>query len=72
MTSVSVLLNYDLCFSEIINLNMEVGSGPFSDGLFYVLSYTYFQDALPFNLLVQATFENKVSLGGVFHSMIIA
>ena len=68
----SALLNYDLCFCEIISLNMEVGSAPFSDGLFYVLSYTYFQDALPFNLSKQATFENKVSLRAVFYSVIIA
>ena len=68
----SVLLNYGLCFSEIISLNMKVDSGPFSDGLFYVLLYTYFQDALPFNLSMQATFENKVTLGAVFYSVIIA
>ena len=59
-------------FFEIISLNMEVDSGLVSDGLFYVLSCTYFQHALPLNLSMQTTFENKVSLGAVFYSVITA
>ena len=40
---------------------MEADSGPFSVGLFYVLSCVYYQEVLPFNLSMQATFQNKMS-----------
>ena len=68
--SVSVLINYDPCFSEIDFLNMEVGSGLFLIGLFHVLSYVYFQEALSFNLSLQATFKNKLSLEAVLYPVI--
>ena len=75
--SVSVLVNYDLCFTEINSLNivleMKVESDPFliGSGCFMFYHTRISRQTLPFKLLMQAKFENKVSLRIVLYPVII-